>query len=115
MAGWSLAANGDANGDGYDELAIGAINYTGNSPGDGAVFVFYGGPSGPRYGPDWSWTLDYSNADFGDHVVWLDANGDGYSDLVADGGFTKARAFYGVLQRLAQRAPPGSSTAQPTP
>ena len=40
----SAGGLGDVNGDGFDDLAYG-------SPGAGAVYVFYGGASGPAPNP----------------------------------------------------------------
>ena len=40
--GWNLDGDGDINGDGYEDLLVGAWHYEGG----GAAYVFYGGPLG---------------------------------------------------------------------
>lgn len=88
-SGWSLAA-GDLNGDGVDDLAIGAW---GADPleraGAGETYVIYGGPSLPS-----TIDLDSMSADltihgdddgdnYGSSVALTDINGDRADDLIA--------------------------------
>src|SRR5262249_47312135 len=81
--GRGVTGIGDVNGDGYDDVAIGASNDSHRIPYEGAVFVYYGGPHGLRPRPDW--VLFGGSRD-----AWLgslmnragDVNGDGYDDLL---------------------------------
>ena len=75
---------GDVNGDGYDDLAVGAPNYF-ISGGGGKVFIYFGGPDLDSI-PDFSMTSGYSNFGdvFGNHVsISGDVNNDGYNDMVS--------------------------------
>ncbi len=76
----------DFDGDGYDDLAIGA---PGELSGSGSVSVVYGSSSGLGYGELWrqgtysSLFDEAENGDFfGDELVAGDLDGDGYDDLV---------------------------------
>jgi len=76
-----LAGVGDVNGDGYDDIAISAPDYTNGQANEGAVFVFYGSSTGPGSAP--SWHVE-GNQDVGRFFVVAaagDVNGDGYADL----------------------------------
>jgi hypothetical protein len=87
--GYSLAA-GDFNGDGFDDLAIGAIDETVSGFGHaGAVNVLYGSAAGLRSAGDQLWTQDSAGVDgapaafenFGWALSAGDFNGDGRDDL----------------------------------
>jgi len=43
----SAAGPGDFDGDGYDDLAVGAYSYSGGQNFEGVLFAWHGGPSGP--------------------------------------------------------------------
>jgi len=112
--GFSVSPAGDVNGDGYDDIIIGAPNrYQGGNPFAGEAYIFYGGPSlGAKDGypdlqaEDADVILNGENAQdkFGSSVSWAgDFNKDGYDDVIvgapfADGsGNTRGRSyiFYG--------------------
>lgn len=79
--GASVAAAGDVNGDGYDDVIVGSPGYFYS---EGAAFVYYGSSAGLGTSPDW-WTSppDYSGGRFGEAVASAgDVNGDGYSDII---------------------------------
>ncbi len=82
--GSGVGGGGDFDGDGYGDVAVGASARTGTAPGDGFVLVFHGGPSGVA-GPARAAFSDTPGdaSGFGiDVAANLDANGDGFADLV---------------------------------
>ena len=115
QSGWSVSAAGDVNGDGYDDLIIGArdADPNGNSEA-GETYIVYGGASAPGTGS----VLDLSmlngtngftltGIDAGDRSGFSvsaagDVNGDGYDDLIigargaAPGGDSLAGETYVV-------------------
>ncbi|MBK6426742.1 MAG: FG-GAP repeat protein [Blastocatellia bacterium] len=84
LLGTSVAGAGDVNGDGYDDVIVGAHHHDG---AEGAAFVFHGGPSGVASGgPNSSNAALYAVgqfAFFGSSVAGAgDVNGDGYADVI---------------------------------
>ena len=87
-SGWSVAGAGDVNGDGYDDILIGAKNNGDEAQDSGQTYLIFGKHS--------SWVMDMplseSNASFwgegrddysGNSVVSAgDINGDGYDDIL---------------------------------
>lgn len=89
--GCGVGAVGDANGDGFTELAVGAG--CGEGSGTGVVTIYLGGPTGPVKGP----MLYPGNvtAGFGTSMASAgDFNGDGYGDVIV-GGREFAQIFLG--------------------
>jgi len=71
------------NGDGYDDLIVGAPGFTEPEADEGAAFVFYGSTSGPSTSADWSVEGNRPGAQFGYCVASAgDVNGDGYADII---------------------------------
>jgi hypothetical protein len=83
--GVSVAGAGDINGDGYNDVIIGARLYDdGANTNEGRAFVYHGSATGlsasPNNTPD---DADQVNANFGISVASAgDVNGDGYSDVI---------------------------------
>jgi len=92
--GASMNSLGDVNHDGYDELVVGAYNYTNGEVGEGAVFVWYGsedglneGENGTPANADW---IAESNKPTGTDSRYFglrvgtpgDVNGDGYNEII---------------------------------
>lgn len=87
--GASVSTAGDVNGDGYDDLIIGAHFWdvddgSGNtSYNQGAAFVHHGSASGLSALPNWSVIGAVAGDELGGSVSLAgDVNGDGYSDVV---------------------------------
>jgi hypothetical protein len=85
--GITVAPAGDLNGDGCDDVAIGAPGYNiGSLLDTGRVYVFYGCRptlSGLNDVPDWWFSIEQANANVGIDVSSAgDTNNDGYDDLL---------------------------------
>ncbi len=81
--GRSIAAAGDVNGDGYDDIVIGAYYYDNGETDEGVAFVHFGSPSGIDTTAAATLQADQANAYFGRSVASAgDVNGDGYDDIV---------------------------------
>ena len=99
--GYSVGTGGDVNGDGYDDIIIGALEYDiGEDLSEGRVEVFYGSSSGLPSSPDWTVQDDQTFTSFGYSVASAgDTDADGYDDVIIgasayDNGETnEGRAF----------------------
>ena len=80
--GYSVGTAGDVNGDGYDDVVVGAPRNDTPGTDGGRAYVFYGGAA-----PDATVDLTLSGAASGDQFGYSvgtagDVNGDGYDDVV---------------------------------
>jgi hypothetical protein len=81
--GGAVGSAGDVNGDGYDDVIIGAPHHHANLGYDGAAYVYYGSITGLSETPGWSQISPAGNAQFGFSVASAgDVDGDGYDDVL---------------------------------
>ncbi len=92
QSGWWVSRAGDVNGDGHNDLLIGAIAYPGGS-GKGCIYLVFGGPGVGSSGLFSLSSLNGANGfrldgefnnDYSSHSINTagDINGDGYDDLI---------------------------------
>jgi hypothetical protein len=81
--GYSVAAAGDVDHNGYADVLVGAPQYANGEEEEGAAFLFYGSPAGLVATPGWSFEGDQPGAEFGTSVASAgDVNGDGFPDVI---------------------------------
>lgn len=80
--GSSVAGIGDVNGDGYDDVAVGADYRSSTFSHDGRVLVFMGSSGGPANLPARTYDGPSDNAYYGISLAGVDVNHDGRSDLL---------------------------------
>lgn len=87
--GWSVSTAGDVNGDGYDDVIVGAPYYQYiNHDNEGTAWVYHGSSSGLSTSPSWHKDSDQDDAQFGYAVGNAgDVNGDGYGDVIVGSPF----------------------------
>ncbi len=96
--GASVAGAGDVNGDGFDDLIVGAPFFDSGDTDGGRAFLFYGGSGAFNTAVDGVLGLSQNAAFFGVSVAGAgDVNGDGYADvLVGSSGFDGAATNTGA-------------------
>ena len=81
--GMSVASAGDVNGDGYDDVVVGADLYDNGEKHEGRAFLYVGSASGLSTTPSWMAEGNQAEGLFGGSVASAgDVNGDGYDDIV---------------------------------
>ncbi len=81
--GASVAAAGDVNADGFDDVLVGVPGYNGGQLREGAARLYLGSASGLAQEPAWQVESDETEAAMGYAVSSAgDVNGDGFDDVV---------------------------------
>ena len=115
--GTSVSGAGDVDGDGYEDIIVGASLYSNGQDYEGRACLYTGSAAGLSLDPVWTAENDSAYSYFGNAVDRAgDVNGDGYSDVIigAEGypGYTSERgaayAYFGSPSGLA--ASPGWMT-----
>ncbi|MFA5211117.1 MAG: FG-GAP-like repeat-containing protein [Patescibacteria group bacterium] len=81
--GYKVSSAGDVNGDGYDDILVGAWYYDNGETNEGKVFLYYGSANGVSTIANWTAEGNQINAYFGKSISSAgDVNGDGYDDVI---------------------------------
>lgn len=81
--GGAVSDAGDINGDGFDDILVGANRFNLGEPEEGAAFAFYGSDHGLSAAPDWQIQSNQKEAQYGAALSGAgDVNGDGWQDVV---------------------------------
>jgi hypothetical protein len=95
--GSSVSTAGDVNGDGYDDVIVGARGYRNGEEDEGRATLYLGSGAGLATTPAWSVEGDQEDAYLGYSVATAgDVNGDGFADVIVGAyGFSNGQTFEG--------------------
>jgi len=86
--GHSVSSAGDVNGDGYDDVLVGAYGYSAPESEEGRAYLYLGSPTGLTGDAAWIADSDQAYAYFGVSVASAgDVNADGYDDALVGADF----------------------------
>ena len=107
--GQSLASTGDVNGDGKDDLIVGAQAYSSYL---GRAYVFMGSSGGVSVTPSWTFTGLIANGELGFAVSSAgDENHDGYADVLVGAPYESSGGTNAGAVRLFRGSSTGLSTS----
>ena len=83
LFGDTVAGAGDVNGDGFDDLLVGAPRWNNGESSEGKAFLYLGSASGGTTIPAWQLEGNQVSANLGTALAAAgDVNGDGYADFL---------------------------------
>ncbi|HWN83411.1 MAG TPA: integrin alpha, partial [Candidatus Udaeobacter sp.] len=81
--GLSVGTAGDVNGDGFDDVIVGAPDFDNGQTDEGRAFVYQGSAAGLSASPAWTAECNQTSASFGYSVSTAgDVNADGFDDVI---------------------------------
>jgi len=99
--GGSVASAGDVNGDGYDDVVVGASGYSHDQKGEGCAYLYLGSASGLAAMYSWVVEGNETATQFGRSVAPAgDVNRDGYGDVLIGTGNGHAYLYAGSASGL---------------
>jgi hypothetical protein len=117
--GTSVALVGDVDADGYDDVAVGAVNYDGGQLDEGRVYLYLGSSSGLAATEAWTAESDQRQSMYGFTMSTAgDTNGDGHADLLVgafryDAGQEDEGAVFVYLGAALEEEPEPADTDEP--
>jgi hypothetical protein len=109
--GHSVASAGDVNGDGFDDVVVGAPWSSDGQTNEGLAYLYLGSPSGLKKTASWTAESDQANAAFGYSVASAgDVNGDGFDEVVVGAFAYVSGQFIGGRAYLYLGSPVGLGT-----
>ena len=107
--GASIASAGDVNGDGFDDVIVGA---QGMNSAEGKAYVYFGGPGGISPTPAWTANGDgQPGAWFGESVATAgDVDGDGFAEVIIGAWMYSTTKIHAGKAYLYRGGPAGLSS-----
>ena len=103
--GYAVGAAGDTNGDGYDDIVVGAYGNDSGGSAAGRAYVYFGGAA-PDPVADWLFTGDHTLDNLGFAAAGAgDVDGDGFADVVVGAPYSDAGRAY-VAKTVAGKSRP---------